>query len=280
MLDKNRQRPIRRQNVESTESFAPRAQRFNPIELPSKTFLEGSGFSKFIFDWANQYNNSSYMLTKENVSKILELAADGIEQESQLCEEQYDRKKGIEFAKKLREMKNQSLSDIGKYCIYIYTVECFLYLVLNYTLRNEDQSKLKTLGPYCFLLQNSLWNCRETNKQTQQRVYRGGRCKIQHIEQYKSAIGQIRCWSAFSSTTKKPEVTNTFTASLDPDEVCTVFIIDIIDRPFTESFGLDISSLSAIKKEAEVLLPAGINFTIISVEYDKTARKCTIHLTI
>ncbi|UJR18828.1 hypothetical protein I4U23_021956 [Adineta vaga] len=244
ITDKNRQRPIRRQTVESAESFGLREQRFNPIELPSKTFIEGN------------------------------------EEESKLCEKQNDRKKGEEFAKKLREIKNKSLSHIGKYCIYIYTVECFLYRILNYVLRSEDHSKLRTLGPYCFLLQNSLWNCRETNKQTQQRVYRGGKCKIQHIEQCKTAIGQTRCWSAFSSTTKNPDVTDTFTDSLASDEVCTVFIIDIVDRPFTESFGLDISSLSAIQKEAEVLLPAGINFTIDKVEYNKDARKCTIYLKI
>ncbi|UJR06552.1 hypothetical protein I4U23_010836 [Adineta vaga] len=66
ITDKNRQRPIRRQTVESAESFGLREQRFNPIELPSKTFIEGNGFSKFIFEWANQYNHSCYMLTEES----------------------------------------------------------------------------------------------------------------------------------------------------------------------------------------------------------------------
>ncbi|CAF1008709.1 unnamed protein product [Didymodactylos carnosus] len=52
------------------------------------------------------------------------------------------------------------------------------------------------------------------------------------------------------------------------------------DRSFTESFVLDVSSVSQYPAEEEVLLPAQINFIVDKVDYDENTKKYTIYLAI
>ncbi|CAF1397999.1 unnamed protein product [Didymodactylos carnosus] len=269
--DKTRQRPILRKSDDPNQQFAPRETRFNIVDMPVKTFTEAGGFSKFLWEWANKYNDSCCILTEQNAPGIVERAVEGIIKEGETISKTTESKW---IAKQLSKVKNRTLADIGKCCIVYYTKESFLYHVVNDVLRRENLSKLETLGPYCFLLINALWNCRDSRRHTQ-RVYRGCKLERDQIEQYKSDIDKVRCWSAFSSTTKRRDIATSFGA-----ESNTLFIIDLVERPFTESFGLDISAMSKYPHEEEVLLPAGINFVVEKVELDKKTNKYTIYLTI
>jgi hypothetical protein len=268
-IDNTKQRPIwRKTNDSNPEEYTIRQSRFNVVDMPVKTFTEAGGFSKMLWEWSTKFNDSCCILSEENAPRIVELAAAGIRKEGALIS------KNIEsdwIAKQLLKVKNKSLTDISKCCISYYTKESFLYHILNDVLRRENMAKVETLGPYSFLLVNALWNYRETNRHTR-RVYRGCELTQQQINQYISDIGKVRCWAAFSSTTKNFEKAKDFGN--------TLFIIDLVQRPFTESFGLDISSMSKYPEEEEVLLPSGMNFIVEKVECNEKTKNYIIYLTV
>ncbi len=58
----------------------------------------------------------------------------------------------------LESVKNKSEQEILERVVYVYTMETFLYTLINASLRNEDWSKIDTLGPFCFLLQYYMLN--------------------------------------------------------------------------------------------------------------------------
>jgi hypothetical protein len=238
--------------------------------LSPPTFAEGGGFTKYLWEWATKYNDSNCILTEQNAPRIIKLAADGAIKEAELMGKKEPNKKanhiyyGKQIAEKFLKVKDSSLTEISKQCIFCYTIECFFYRLVNSVLREEDFSKLETLGPYCFLLLNSLWNCRERNKYVQ-RVFRGMTLKPNHIQKCKDAIGKTRCWLGFTSTTKQPNVTKPFKKQSSPDDIVASVIIDIVERLFTESFGLDVVDMSDHPGEEEMLFPAGINFVVDKV---------------
>lgn len=59
---------------------------------------------------------------------------------------------------RLQEVKTKSQQEILERVVYIYTLDTFLYPLINASLRNEDWSKIDTLGPFCFLLQYYMLN--------------------------------------------------------------------------------------------------------------------------
>jgi hypothetical protein len=63
-----------------------------------------------------------------------------------------------DLANRLESVKNKCAEEILKCVVYIYTLETFLYRLINTTLRNEDWNKFDTLGPFCYLLQFYLLN--------------------------------------------------------------------------------------------------------------------------
>jgi hypothetical protein len=63
------------------------------------------------------------------------------------------RSTSADLANRLESVKNKSEKEILECAVYIYTMETFLYTLINASLRNEDWSKIDTLGPFCFLLQ-------------------------------------------------------------------------------------------------------------------------------
>ncbi|UJR12746.1 hypothetical protein I4U23_016920 [Adineta vaga] len=56
------------------------------------------------------------------------------------------------IANHLLEVKHNNKQEIGERCIALYTRDCFLYKLLNKTLREDDLDKHNTLGPFAFLL--------------------------------------------------------------------------------------------------------------------------------
>ncbi|CAF1065814.1 unnamed protein product [Rotaria sp. Silwood1] len=166
--------------------------------------------------------------------------------------------------------------DLWRCCIYLYTLESFLYRCINRALRDEDITKLKSLGPYCYLLHWSLIGDQSVNVSNNKEkqlftgiVYRGMNLEEWAIESYKTAKDSYRSWPAFTSTTKNREIASLFGNVL--------FIIDIQNDVFISQ---DISMVSQMKDEEEVLLRAGTIFKILDIEYDTTEEKHLIYLVI
>ncbi|CAF1460264.1 unnamed protein product [Didymodactylos carnosus] len=100
-------------------------------------------------------------------------------------------------------------------------------------------------------------------------VYRGATLDSEIIACYEEAIGTYKCWYRFSSTSKNRHKAETFGN--------TLFIMDLTK---TKAGGFDISSYSCYPHEEEVLLPAGTEFKIITVQSDAENNKHRIYLTI
>jgi hypothetical protein len=155
----------------------------------------------------------------------------------------------------------QSEEQIYERTMRLYTAESFLYKLVNASLRNKDMSKVRTLGPYCWLLYNAL-SSNKTNME--QIVYRGVILSDEMLEEYQRIVGHYARWLAFTSTTKNREAAEQFGN--------TIFIISI-------SAGADISSLSDYGWEKEVLLLAPCTFKIDRIEHDSINERHFIYMT-
>jgi hypothetical protein len=145
-------------------------------------------------------------------------------------------------------------------------MESFLYKLINITLRNEDYSKLDTLGPYCWML----WCYINTNtKFTEFTVYRGCTLTDAMIADYKNSIGTKIKWSSVTSTSRSRQLAEQFGN--------TLFVIQILDKSYNPF--RDISSLSYYPNEEEVLLKYGFPVKVDKVEYDKMNKKYVIYVT-
>ncbi|CAF0883405.1 unnamed protein product [Didymodactylos carnosus] len=249
----NKQRPIKR--VLTRRNQCLREERFflpQPLNKPFNDDL-GTGAVTFLSQWKKDEKLSD--------PEIVEKAANGIiiegNQLGQHCESQW-------IARQLTAVKNKDRKEIYKSCIKLYTKECFLYKLINKTMRENDKTKVDTLGPFCYILFRSWYT---DDKGCPTGIYRGAEMDSNTINLYAEAIGQRRCWNGFSSTSKSHEKAANFGN--------TLFIIEA-----KEYSGIDISSCSDFPEEDEVLLPPATAFTITKVEYDQKTHKTNIYLTL
>ncbi|CAF1072148.1 unnamed protein product [Rotaria sp. Silwood1] len=249
-IDSTKQRPIKRISTKNLQCL--REERFFFTKWMSPKFIE---------EWIKR--NPRITLCQR-----VEKAAQGILEEGHLVgkfvESQW-------LAEKLLEVKEKSWDDIALCCLFLYTRECFLYKLLNKTLREEDLSKVDTLGPFCDFLWNSLSS--ESLKSKYQftgLVYRGASLELDEIDAYKNSIKKYpKEWLGFSSTSKNRTLAETYSGN-------TLFIINVP----SQSQHLDISNISNFPEEEEVLLGASTSFQIENVKYDETTGKNYIYLRI
>lgn len=166
------------------------------------------------------------------------------------------------MAEHLRKCRDRQ--DAYQCAAYLYTAESFLYPLVNATLRNDDRSKIDTLGPYCSLLFTYI----KTNKDPiTTELYRGTILTPEMINEYKQAVGTKIVWSSFTSTSKDRRVANSFGN--------TLFVIK-------EGLGIpcqkDMSALSEYPSEQEVLFYAGHTFTVDKVELDPKTGKYVVYM--
>ncbi|CAF1311727.1 unnamed protein product [Didymodactylos carnosus] len=261
--DKNKQWLVRREEVEVSQYL--REERFCFPEKPkaAKSFgdIQENG-SEFIREWWKR-NKAIAENNKEEWQKIVEQACKGILKEGKLLNQEFEAQL---LAAQLLTVKDKSVEEIYCSCIRLYTAESFLYKLVNSTLRNEDWSKVDTLGAYCCLLNRHLWKSR--NKQ-ELILYRGCTLTTELFEEYKEAIGKWIKWLGFSSTSKSRQQAEQFGN--------TLFIIHI-SRSYLASWQSDISSFSHYPFEQEVLLMAGHSFYVKQVERDPESQKYLIYL--
>jgi hypothetical protein len=149
----------------------------------------------------------------------------------------------------------------------LYAAQSFLWKLVNSTLRNNDTTKLETLGAYCYLLN---WHLVRNNYGEEILLFRGMTLTDDNIDEYKQTIGKIIVWPAYTSTTKDPEVAEVFAGN-------TVVVITAkCDQHLYRS---DISSLSPYPDEQEVLMDSQYKFRVNQIEHDSVNKKCIIHMT-
>ena len=115
----------------------------------------------------------------------------------------HQEQEGIKLGKTLRKVKYDDKKAIICCCIRIYTMESFVYRILNETLRNFDMSKVDTFGPFCYFL-NCYPEALGRNYYTGT-VFRSVKLDSDTIETYKQAIGQWKSWPAFTTTSRGRE---------------------------------------------------------------------------
>ncbi|CAF1550097.1 unnamed protein product [Adineta ricciae] len=262
--DETKQRPVKREKG-SIKKECLRENRFASTILfvsnPSSSYNNADAWCPFLTAWFQTSRGQQAFL---HFPKCVEACAQGIVQEAAL-HNSYSETEAKYMAKKLRQSSNKSCIELSEMCIRFYTKDSFLYYVLNKALREQDYSKLDTLGPFCYILR--LYSRRLQNYIGT--VYRGVELDFTTVEAYKKHVGEWKSWPAFTSTSKDRQMAEMFGN--------TLFIIEIADVKLSSPRTYDISHISSYPHEEEILLPAGISFQILKVEQDPT-QKYIIHL--
>jgi hypothetical protein len=171
----------------------------------------------------------------------------------------------------LIEQKYKKIEDVWKCCVYIYTLESFLYKILNRTMRlignKEDeqnwQSKIHTLGPFCLLLWDDPINKKPITKKI---LYRGADLKPEQIATYQDMANnknEYGSFQAFSSCSRNRRSSEKFGN--------TLFIMNV-----DVAFIADVSQLSEYPNEEEELITPGVCFRVRRVEFDHKNKKIKI----
>jgi hypothetical protein len=264
VVDREQQCLRERFFIQHTLSNPPLSVSFPPADIsnsrPRRSFSEGgSSFPEFVDHWRKKYLDISLPATVEQAAKGIIVEGEKLEL---FCEAQW-------LAKQLRKYKHKEQGEICKNCLSLYTRESFLYKLVNKTLREDDRTKIDTLGAFCYLL----FYCPATEQLMEYHykglVYRGLNLELSDIEAYKNAINTgYKCWLGFSSTSQNRKKAEGFGN--------TLLIIDIkyaIDS-------LDISSISVFPEEEEVLLSASQLFKVDKVEYNENTKQYEIYISV
>lgn len=271
----SKQRRVCRCEPEQSPPFTvetPQQNRYhqNCNEEDENRFIAPPGLIRPFGDW----DISQFPLVEKWVKKnphykskpqdTAEKIAYGIEKEgakmnpSKTLESQY-------IANRIRQHEDRPLHEIMYYCVVLYTYQSFLYPLVNSTLRSlneiekksneEFRTKVDNLGPYCCMLRDFLHQDRKTIHKT---VYRAVKLDPAQVDDYKKAIGQIKTWTAFSSTSKNPDIVKNFGN--------TLFVINFQNDAAPCYPGRDVSNFSIYEYEKEILLYPGVDFRIDTVE--------------
>lgn len=220
----------------------------------------------------------------DKLPEFVEQTVKGIEEQGA----KLGKKKEAEWiANELRTVKDQGKKEIGECCVKLYTMESFLYELINRFQREArlrthnwtddfdrtymsitDEENYRTLHPYCVLLNDYLKGCPQEKDVV---VFRSGTLTDTMIDNYKKHLGKLVIWDWFSSTTKDKKI-----ALLSPGN--TLFQIQIPPNAW-DSVSVAISSLSEYPQEQEVLLD-GAEIRIDKVEYDENIEKHVIEIVI
>ncbi|CAF1147569.1 unnamed protein product [Didymodactylos carnosus] len=286
--DLNKQRPIRRcsKNEITDDEIAYRRERFTFFHPIRRSIIDDTPYfgSRFITDWLISFTNGTLKIT---ASSILNALIDGITFEGRILGHFSDVQHLVAEIKK--EDNYKKMSKLQQCCARLYTKPCFLFKIVNETLRDNDRTKLTTLGPFCYLVYNYIGirhnkypSIRNRLKQlmkvkthtTSIVVYRGETLPLDSIETYRQAVGKgyYYKWSSFVSTSKSLEVAEFFGTNV-------LYIIEIERCPSNDQY-VDLSRIAYMQDEEEILLRPGVRFKIESAAYDSTFERYLFHIQI
>jgi hypothetical protein len=253
LSNETKQRPIKRETG-SNRIECLRENRFGST-LPitsSSSYGKFDAWCPFLTAWFDSPSGKRAFLHFPN---CIEACAQGIIREA-ASHDSHSNTEAAYMAEKLRQCAGRSRLEACKQCIHFYTKDSFLYYVLNQALREQDYSKLETVGPLCYLIRNYS----RLSQDYIGTVYRGIHLKHTEIEAYKRDIGEWKTWPAYTSTSKDRQMAEIFGN--------TLFIIEITDVKLSTPRAYDIAHISNYPNEKEVLIPAGASFQILDVEQD------------
>ncbi|CAF0783846.1 unnamed protein product [Adineta steineri] len=272
--DNYKQRPIRRV-VRKREDKHLREARFMDLPVSSgRSFGDEYGWvSPFVIEVRKHMNLKRDELPSKKpnmIPMLIEKAARGIIEEGTHIRKE---REAEQLAKMLREKKNMGMKEVWKCCVYLYSLESFLYKTLNAAMRlvgDQEQeqvwrSKVRTLGPFCLLLWDDPFNTKVTTKGT---LYRGAALTTEQIAKYKEMATNDEAYGSFqayTSTSRNREEAEKFGNTLFIMEVLVAFIADL-------------SKISEYPDEAEELVTPGVCFRVKSVDFDREKNKHLIHL--
>jgi hypothetical protein len=285
LIDQNKQRPVRR--CSDTESIIScyRRERFNFVQPIQSSITDDTPYygSVFITDWLIMFTKATL---KIKFSRLTDALIDGIliegEKLGYLIEAQ-------RLTNEIRLIKKKNIENLQQCCARLYTKPCFLFKIVNETLRDNNRTKLKTLGPFCYLLYNYIGirhnkylsirkQIKQFIKSSEQFpsiiVYRGEDLPLDQIEIYKQAVGKgfSYKWTSFILTSKSREVAEMYSSNM-------LYIIQI-QRISSNDQYVDLTSIAYITEEQEILLRPGVRLKIDKYDFDPIRKRYTFYVQI
>jgi ubiquitin-conjugating enzyme E2 D len=172
-------------------------------------------------------------------------------------------------------MFGMSAKEVVDGCLRMYTMQTFLYPQVNQFLRHTDTSKIHIYGSYVRLLCFCFDHPTSVEVHSID-VYRGMELPLSTLDAYRRASGSGTSfrWASFSSTSRNRRfVENYFQTN-------TLFIMHLRKIHMYEKKAIDISALSHYPDEEEVLLNAGVEFTVERIDYNEEYRRHEISLNV
>ncbi|CAF0870463.1 unnamed protein product [Adineta ricciae] len=258
VLDTSDEHRVTKREVVANRITGLRSNRFGSLpgitstSIPTPTYGAYSTWCPFLTAWLNTSAGKRILF---QFSSCIEICAEGIIEEAKT----HSNKVTIEaayMAKKIQECLNKPRVEVSKTAIGLYTKDSFLYFALNKAVREYDLSKLFTLGPLCFLINDYA----SVAEEFVGIVYRGVQLTNADIQEYRQAIGTWKTWPAYTSTSKNRTLAEAYGN--------TLFVIEIIHCPLSAPRNFDIAEFSSFPEEEEVLLLAGCSFQVVHVHYD------------
>ncbi|CAF2115982.1 unnamed protein product [Rotaria magnacalcarata] len=289
--DSHRQRPVKRCPLSDMdddyidwrrERFAFKLDQQVTDSVQTNTSVDNIKYygSRFIADWLLKFADGSL---KVKFDIIFPALINGIRTEGYLNGAPEKITKWL--TDKLEEVRDEvqkknefkRIKYLSKCCAKLYTKNCFLFRLVNITLREDDRTKLDTLGPYCYLVYNYM-GCYTHDflsvrhrllrhfRSAQPRslvVYRGDSVPKQKLDEYQQAAGQCHKyfkWLSFVSTSYKRDVGEFFAINV-------LYIIELKGAVSNDQFA-DLCDNTFMPDEEEVLLRPGVRFRVKSVTFD------------
>ena len=249
--DASKQRPVKRELGTNRQECLRKTRFFSPTPLASTpSYGKFQAWCPFLTKWLESSAGKKALI---DFPSAIDACINGILEEAKKHQNN-DETEANRMADLLRACKSGPRRQVSTTCIHIYTRESFLYSVLNTALRENDYSKVDTLGPLCFLIRDHSRTCKPfTGK-----VYRGATLPYAAIQSYKEAVGSWHTWPSYTSTSRHRDMAELLGNML--------FIIDIVDIKQSSPRAYSVEEFSHFPSEQEVLLPAGISFQIVNVE--------------
>ncbi|CAF1218558.1 unnamed protein product [Rotaria sordida] len=277
---------IVQQDVVTNQSNARRrSARFNIIEpLQAKTFDNGESkehlpivaeclYSRNDHQDRHRYQMNEFdeVIEKLDIDNELQSLAMALEREGLKLGKRTEAKILIND---LHILRGTTPDKMGQGCLRLYSMQTFLYPELNQFLREGDRTKIETYKPFVRLL-CYYFNHSSSIEVHSIEVYRGMNLSLSMINAYRKATesGTSFRWAGFSSTSKNREFAEDFNTN-------TLFIMQLKKIYSKEKKAIDISIYSQFPEEEEVLLKAGVEFTVEKVKYDDRKKKHYIYLNV
>lgn len=287
------QRSVRAE--EEIESESSRRERFSsPLGLVVSCSATGDTSyygSPFVHTWLVVFTKGKMKVTFDAIFPEL---VQGLIKEGEIDE----KNKVLEIEAELNQVEKKTLGKSSKdrikelqsCCVKLYTKGCYIYRVVNAALRDEDQTKLHTLGPFCYLLFNCIGQGSKNKssiadhlrrvlrpkKIQSMTLYRGDSNSANTVEEYRRAVGDDSKrfkWLPFVSTSPDRAVAEGFAGDV-------LYIIEIPSYSSNEDQFTDLTAISHYTYEKEILLLPGVQFQVKKLELDHDKGRHLVYIKI